>query len=141
MSEFSKRDMRMFDAAQKASDDSDFKVHVGAVIAKGNVIAASGHSTEKTSPIQAHYNRQRRFEDTGQLIQHKMHAEIQALSKLKNIDLHGMSIYVYRETADKNPALARPCEACMSALRDAGIKNIYYTGENSYVYERLGAML
>lgn len=32
--------------------------------------------------------------------------------------------------------MARPCPACMSAIKELGIKNIYYTTDNGYAYEK-----
>ena len=33
--------------------------------------------------------------------------------------------------------MARPCPSCMAAIRDLGIRDIYYTTNDGYVYERL----
>ena len=33
--------------------------------------------------------------------------------------------------------MARPCPSCMAAIKDLGIKNIYYTTNDGYSYERL----
>lgn len=128
----------MFRAAKEAALDSDFKVRVGAVITKNGSVCSKGHSSEKTSPVMARYNKYRNFDNADKYVEHKLHAEIQALCKLKNRTSD--TIYVYRETADGVLALSRPCPACMAALRNAGIRNIYYTGNNSYIYERLGGI-
>lgn len=33
--------------------------------------------------------------------------------------------------------MARPCLSCMAAIKDIGIKDIYYTTNDGYSYERL----
>ena len=53
-----------------------------------------------------------------------------------DIDWNKVSIFVYRESCGKT-RMCRPCPSCMKALKDRGIKHIYYTSENGYNYERL----
>jgi deoxycytidylate deaminase len=33
--------------------------------------------------------------------------------------------------------MARPCQSCMAAIKDLGIKEIYYTSDEGFVYEKL----
>ena len=53
---------------------------------------------------------------------------------LEKMDKSKLSIYIWR---GKNGSrmLSKPCPACQAALKDFGIKNIYYTGNNAFVYE------
>ena len=51
------------------------------------------------------------------------------------MDLSKASIFIYRETKDGRKALARPCPCCQKLLRQYGIRHIYYTGNDSLVYE------
>lgn len=44
----------------------------------------------------------------------------------------------YRIRKDQPFGLARPCSSCMAAIRDLGIRDIYYTTNDGYAYERLG---
>ena len=66
-----------------------------------------------------------------------MHAEIELISKIRYLDINfsEVEIYVYRETRDGRKALAKPCLACETALRELGIRRVYYTGNNSYISE------
>ena len=68
-----------------------------------------------------------------------LHAEIQALNKIKylDIDFSRVEVYVYREFKNGKPALARPCVSCMEFIKDLGIKNIYYSTPDGYAYERI----
>ena len=67
------------------------------------------------------------------------HAEFAALLPLirKRVDLTGATIYVYRETADKKLAMARPCPRCMSLIKKYGIKRIKYSTPDGFAVERV----
>lgn len=133
------RDYRFFEAARKAALKSDFKTKVGAVATFGGRIIASASSSEKTSTLQFRYNKYRDFAVNGSDCLPKLHAEIGLIAKLRklpNIDMKRVSVYVYRVCKSKPFSLARPCAGCMRALRDAGIRSIYYTTEyNGYAHE------
>ncbi len=46
-------------------------------------------------------------------------------------------IYIYIYISYTNGlGMARPCPACMAAIKELGIKNIYYTTDNGYAYEK-----
>ena len=36
--------------------------------------------------------------------------------------------------------MARPCPACMAAIKDFGIKNIYYTTDDGMAYENVSQL-
>ena len=54
-----------------------------------------------------------------------------------DIDFGKVKLYVYRIRKDQPYGLSRPCPSCMAAIRDIGIKDIYYTTDNGYAYERM----
>lgn len=121
-------------SARYQSDFSFFKL--GAVIFTNNRILVAGCNTNRTSPMQYRYNKYRPYRiDTC-----CCHAEMAALIRLKklypNADPDDLSILVYRETARGNLALAKPCAACERAIRDFGIRHVYYSGKDSFVYEK-----
>ena len=68
-----------------------------------------------------------------------IHAEVRAIMNCQTDDLNGAVAYVYRETADGMPALARPCPWCWLELEKAGIKKIFYTISEYpyYAWERI----
>lgn len=127
-----------FKAARAVSALSDFnRIHTGAVAVYGHKIISSGANSHKTNPTQKLYNRYRFEGDAGN---HSLHAEIQCLLPLmnrKDIDFSKVSLYIYREHKNHTPGLSRPCPSCMQLIRDLGIRNIYYTGEGSYISENL----
>lgn len=57
-----------------------------------------------------------------------VHAEVAAIRKAGG-SLKGATIYVSRVGKSGRTRLSRPCENCMKAIIDAGIKSIVYTNE------------
>lgn len=88
---------------------------------RGKVLSVGENSYKKTHPIQ------KKFAAMNGLPQKQfVHAEISALIKCKNIkDAH--QIKVIRKHKNGNPANAKPCVICQSAIKEAGIKNIIHT--------------
>lgn len=133
----SSTDYRYFKKARQVALISDYqKVHIGCVaVYQGNIISIACN-TNKTHPMQKYYNRYR--EESDAMIP-KLHAEINCLNQLKhlNINFSKVKLYIYRIRNDRPYGMARPCPSCMAAIRDLGIKDIYYTTNDGYVYERI----
>ncbi len=135
-------DIRMLNRALKEAEQSVFhQFKTGCVITYRGHILSTAHNVDKTSPAQKKYNRFRHFNNKS-YIEHKTHAEILALSKIPypvGIKIK-VNIYIARLCPGKRGGigLSRPCEACEAAIRDVGIRNVFYTGNNgSLIYERL----
>lgn len=96
-----------------------------------------GWNVVKENPIQKQYNKYREFD--VDVARNSLHAEMMSIVRAKkmDIDFGRASIFVYREYKNGELAIAKPCPACMNAIRDIGIKDIYYTGNGSYIHERL----
>ena len=137
-----KSDYRYFDKAKQIAEISDFKkVHIGCVaIYKGNIVGI-GCNTNKTHPAQKYYNKYRRpdGEDISMVAMPKLHAEINCLNQLKhmNVNFSKVKLYIYRMRNDRPYGMARPCPSCMAAIRDLGIRDIYYTTNDGFVHKRL----
>ena len=132
------RDYRFFEAARKAALESDFPTRVGAIAVYGGRVIASAFSSQKTNPLQSKYNIYRKFQTDCADCLPKVHAEISLITKLRrvqNIDLKRVKVYVYRVCKSRDKGLARPCKACLIALRDAGIRTVYYTTDFGYAHE------
>lgn len=146
MNGFTNRDIRYFNIAKSVSECSDFKqFHIGAIIVYKKDILSVGFNESKTSPVQMKYNQYRNLDGKdNNCIYHKIHAEVNAISKIpyfayeNNFDFSKASIYIWRSHKSGTRGLSRPCPACMKAITDLGIKNIYYTGEDRFCYERIG---
>ena len=136
-------DDHLFRAARECSFKSDYtggnKTQIGCVVVYKNTILAKGWNSDKTHTDQAKFNVVR-FKDSGnRYLPNKIHAEIAALSKIKylDIDFSKVHVYTYRELKDGSIALAKPCSACMQAIRSLGIRNIHYTTADGYAFEKL----
>ncbi len=136
--------LRYFEFAKKAAQSAsyhgpnNFKPRIGAVaIYKGSVVATASNS-DKTSPLQAHYNIYR-YKSTNTLA--KAHAETILVQRLRwrfgdSLDWSKVHVYLYREYADGQLAPSRCCPSCMAMFKELGIKKIFYTTEDGYVMEK-----
>lgn len=97
---------------------------------RGRLIAAATNSYTKTHPLQLHFAKQ-----VGMPEYDKLHAEILCLLRSRERDIHTLTIERY--SADGMPALARPCNICMCAIRTFNVKFIQYTTSNGFVTERI----
>lgn len=133
-----RNDYRYFAKARQVASISDYrKVHVGCVAVYQGHIIGLGCNCNKTHPTQKYYNRYRSESDESMLP--KLHAEINCVNQIKNLDVNfsKVKLYTYRIRKDRIHGLARPCPSCMAAIKDLGIRDIYYTTDDGYVRERL----
>lgn len=129
----------LFEKARKAALNADFHgQHVGCVITYKGIPIATGSCSEKTHPNQKVYNEYRKPQLNQELLP-KVHAEIAALNKIRYMDLNPkkLAIYTYRTRKDQQYGMARPCKSCLIAIKDMGIRDIYYTTNNGYAHEVL----
>jgi deoxycytidylate deaminase len=126
--------------AKSVSKFSDFcgdttSRHTGCVIIYKNKVISVGWNTNKEHPLQKKYNKERGFNTDS--CKNSLHAEMYALVKTDGLDIDWSkaTIFVYRELANGRCAMARPCKACMKAILDRGIKNVYYTTGIVYEHE------
>lgn len=139
-----KKFFKLAKIASKFSDYNKKNIHIGSVLVYKNKIIASGWNSRKTNPIQYQYNKYREKIDNGKRSfsadNHLpcIHAEMKCLIDTRdmNIDWSKVSIFVYRESGNKT-RMCKPCPSCTKALKDRGIKHIYYTSEKGYNYEKL----
>lgn len=142
---FTSFDKRMFNKAKEVAETSTYKLHsIGCVVVYKKKIVSMAANSCKSHPMQKKYNKYRNFNRTEKPIHDGGHAEILALSRIsypieQEIEWSKVKIYIYRISPghESGMGLARPCPACLQAIRDKGIKDIYYTGNASYIYERL----
>ena len=135
--ELSKSHRAYFKAAKAISELSDFpRFKIGCCAVYKHKIISSGCNSTKTNPTQKRLNLYRFDADTPATI----HAELSCLLPLinrKDIDFGNVSLYIYREYKSGDLALARPCASCEALIRSLGIRNIYYTGNQSYIKEEI----
>lgn len=128
-----RRAKRFYKKAREASYRSNhYKTKIGAAIVIGNYVVADGCNREKSHTRQHRYDRKMSYHGS----QAKLHAEIDALVSSGRVDLTGAEIYIYREDKTGSLANCRPCVSCTQALKDAGVKHVYYTNKEGYAYEQ-----
>jgi len=132
-----KTDYKYFIKARQAAMISDYyKIHIGCVaVYQGNIIGI-GCNCNKTHPIQKFYNKYRKH---SEMMLPKLHAEISCINSIKHLDINfsKVKLYIYRIRKDQPFGLSRPCPSCMAAIKDLGIRDIYYTTNDGYAHERI----
>ena len=132
------KEARFFELARRQAENGQFPHKIGCVVIyKGRVIS-EGYNIKKTHPLQLKYDKERPDLEEGSPNIHSMHAEINALVKIKDMDIDWskVEIYIYRITKRMPFGLAKPCPSCTAFIKDLGIKKIHYTSnENSYISE------
>jgi deoxycytidylate deaminase len=126
---------RAYEYARNASLNSNFGCHaLGAVAIYGGKVLAFGWNSLKTHPAQAHYNSLERGFD-GYYYRSTIHAEMMVINKIKYLDINFSKVKIFVWRGKNGPRISKPCAACERALRDLGIKHIFYTGNDSYIEE------
>ena len=92
---------------------------------KGNLLATGINKPTKSHPIQAKYAE--RAKEPKKIY---LHAEIDALIKCKELPF---SIYIARITRSGKLGISRPCPICVTALKEAGIQEVYYFSETGHL--------
>ena len=133
----SKHSYKYFIKALHVANESDYeKTHVGCIAVYQNKIIGSGCNCNKTHPTQKFYNQYRINSDS---LLPKIHAEINCINSIKSLDINfsKVKLYIYRIRRDQPFGLSRPCPSCMAAIKDLGIKHIYYTTNEGYAHEQI----
>ncbi len=136
-----RNDYKYFNKARQAASISDYyKTHIGCVAVYQNQIIGIGCNCNKTHPIQKQYDKYRFLNTQGTTeALHKLYAEINCINQIKhlNINFSKVKLYIYRIRKDQPFGLSRSCPSCMAAIKDLGIKDIYYTTNDGYAHERI----
>lgn len=133
--QLTRRQRSFFESAKAASLLSDHpQFHLGCVIVESSRIISSGcNSITRCSSIQQKLDHNR----FGGEHRGVCHAETAALLPLirQRADLASCTAYLYRSHKDGSLAISRPCSGCMSLLRAAGIRLVFFTVEGGYAVE------
>ena len=120
--------LKYFALARTVSKKSNSYPKMGCVIVQKNKVISLGfNNREKTHP-------------KCKTRDHKIHAELHALIGESADSLKGAHVYVYREYANGDLAMAKPCEFCHAALVEAGVKMVFFTtygGYDNYLIKRV----
>ncbi len=140
-------DYKYFKKARNIAAISDYiGEHIGCVAVYKNKIVGVGCNLNKTHPTQKFYNKFRSYDDDWDFsdsLPPKLHAEINCLNQIRhlNINFSKVKLYIYRIRHDRPFGLARPCPSCMAAIKDIGIKHVYYTTNSGFAYEYLDCQM
>lgn len=102
---------RFINVAKELAERSSHNYKLGAVIYKHGKIVSTGYNKTNRG-VNKHYGHW-----SGSL-----HAELSAIINART-DLTGASIVVARRYG----RLARPCTHCLAAIKEAGIKQVWFT--------------
>jgi len=91
-----------------------------------NIISIGENSYQKTHPMQSKFSIK-----TGNHDREYLHAEIASLVKNRSA---AESIMVIRMTSSGSIKMARPCNICNLALREAKIRFIYFSGNDGIIH-------
>ena len=107
-------------------------------LVKGGKVVSFGINSDKTSPLQNKYRLRTNLKYIENFID-KEHSEVNCLRKADNsVNFSKCELVIISKCKDGHFRLARPCDVCMSAIKDYGIEHIYYTNRNdTFSYERL----
>lgn len=134
---FSKQRLRYFGMAENLAQASEYKWKLGAVITQNGKVVSTGIATDKTHPEQYRHSliTRRLRDEWGQ----RLHAEFIAMLRLpRNFVVNNKTdLTIVRVLANGKRSMARPCSTCMSKIKELGIRNIYYSTPDGYVYEKL----
>lgn len=104
-------------AAEKAARESGHEFRLAAVLFRGgNIIRVSTATKQYIGYRQDVFQ----FEPTR-------HAEVAAMHNLSKEVLPGCSMFVLRLNRNGDVTCAKPCKACISAIKKAGISKLFYT--------------
>lgn len=120
----------IYDFVIETARSSPSKKKVGAVLLNKNKVVTSATNLEtKSHPLQARF-----AERVGLHEKIYLHAEIAALVKCKS---DADTIVVARLGGHHGNEIrnAKPCKICRLALQHAGIKDVYYTTNDGFLYE------
>ena len=110
---------------------------VSFLVYRGKVVNF-GINSDKTSPMQNKYRLRTELKYIENFID-KEHSEVNCLRKVdENINFDKCELVIISKKRDGNFRLARPCDVCMSAIKDFGISKIYFTNKNgTFTFEEV----
>lgn len=129
---------KFFTLAKNASEFSNFdRIKIGSVLVYKNKVISVGYNMKKSHPYQKILNKYGKYNQDR--INNYLHSEINCLLSVKdlNINWNKVYIFIYREDKNGNLAMCKPCSSCVNALKEIGIKKVFYTDKNGYNYIEL----
>ena len=118
--------LRIYNDIYSGSPYERLKV-VSFIIYKNKIINF-GVNSNKTSPMQFYYRNKTSLSSIENFLDRE-HAEINVLRRtyLGDFNINKVELVIISKRSNGSYRLARPCCSCMRAVKDSGIKTIYYT--------------
>lgn len=132
------REEYYFNKAKQISRISTYdRVRIGCIAVYRKNIIGIGYNQAKTNPMQIKYSIYRNECGNLNSINNYLHAEMACVNQIKNLDIDfsKVKLFIYREDDAHNTRICKPCGACERAIRDLGIRTVYYTDTNKYIRE------
>lgn len=139
-------DLKHFNEAKKLAMSSEYpSFKLGCVIVYQGKVVGKGVNSKKTCPTQKFYNvHYRDFHVGTKVPMDLIHAEVAAIKSVpraisEKMDWSRAKVYIYRYSPGKpsGHGMARSCSGCMQALKDKGVRKLYYTTEDGMCFEDL----
>lgn len=97
--------------------------HAAVCVIGGKIVSSGFNTREDPHTINVDNNRRVSYDFS-------MHAEVAAIRNLSpKINIKKVKLIVIR----KEMKLSKPCEKCADVIRSSGIRNVYYSCDNSLV--------
>ena len=113
------------------SDVPTYKI--GSILVFKKSVLATGYNKQKSHPLQQKYNQFREdYKRRGSFV----HAEIDCLKNMRDVP-KGSILFIGRNDMQGNPAICRPCEACLCLISLYNITEIVYNTPSGYAIEQL----
>lgn len=127
---------RFLNIARDLSINSKFRKNkMGAILVIKGRIVAKGFNSTKSHPLQKYYNIERT--DITEGAPHYLHAEMDVLKRVKDQNLKNAELFVYHVNKHGEQKMARPCAACMKAIKEKGIEVIHYSTPDGLATEHI----
>jgi tRNA(Arg) A34 adenosine deaminase TadA len=122
-------DKGFFQQAIDVAKTSPSKKKVGCLLLnRGKVVQVATNLERKSHPIQAKFAKR---VGLGEKI--FLHAEISALIKCRQ---NSDAIVVARVNPQGKLRMAKPCPICELAIRESGIREVYYSTNNGFCFQQ-----
>ena len=131
MHQIPNRAERYFSLLDQTAKFSNHPQHsMSAVIVIKNKIVGLGFNQMKTHPFQAKFSKNK----DSVYIHAEIHAIKNALRSIDVDDLRYADLYVTRVmNGNSKRGMSKPCEGCVGAIVEFGIKRVYYTDSEGKV--------
>lgn len=124
----------MLDKAAALGQLSDVPTYkIGAILVFKKSIISTGFNKKKSHPLQLKYNQ---YREVGKRDRSAVHAELDCLKNVRYVPKDAI-LFIGRRDLNGNPAMCRPCEACLRLIYIYNISTIVYNTSNGFAIEHL----